>query len=176
MDGWPGAPGFMTFYCKTATPFRSAVIAFVDDIRTSFSTSISFTVPNQIDVLEDSTGALIAIETEGTEYSANGTAVGIMAAPAGACVTWITNAFVSGRRVRGRTFLVPLVTGAYEADGTLAATPLAGIRDAALDLFTACDLAIWHRPTTPGGSDGAAYEVTGSSVSDRVAVLRSRRS
>lgn len=176
MDGWPGAPGYMTFYALTATPFRSAVIAFVDDVRESMPSVISLTVPNQIDVLEDSTGELQGIETEGTEYQAFGTAVGTFAAPAGACVTWITNAFVNGRRVRGRTFLVPLQGAAFQADGTIASATLTALRDAAIDLFTACDLAVWHRPTTPSGSDGSAHEVTGSSVADRAAILTSRRS
>lgn len=175
MDGWPGAPGFMTFYCKSPTPFRSAVVAFVDDVRISMPSVITFTVPNQLDVLEDSTGELTGIETEGTEYVVNGGAGGDFSAPSGACVTWITNAFVAGRRVRGRTFLVPIVSECYDVDGSIDAPNLARFRDAALDLFTACDLAIWHRPTSPGGSDGSAHEVTGSAVRDRAAVLRSRR-
>ena len=175
MDGWPGAPGYMSFYCLTATPFRSAVIAFVDHIRTIMPAAISFTVPNQLDVLEDSTGELTGIETEGTEYVAPGTASGNFSAPSGACIVWITNAFVSGRRVRGRTFVVPLAGLLYQSDGTIEPGTLAALRGWAVDLFTACDLAIWHRPTTSGGSDGAAFEVTGSSVRDRAAVLTSRR-
>lgn len=182
MDGWPGAPGYMTFYCKTPTPFRSSVIAFIDTIKGSMPSLVSFTVPNEIDVLEDTTGELTGIETEGTVYSTAGAASGGFASPTGACVTWITNAFVNGRRVKGRTFVVPLAVGAYDNDGTLLGTVVTAFRNAAVTLFTSCDLAVWHRPTvdrttTPPtkNADGAGEEVTGSTVADRAAVLKSRR-
>lgn len=183
MDGWPGAPGFMTFYCLSPTPFRSAVVAFIDAVKGNFPASVTFTVPVEIDKLDDSSGDLVGIETEGTTYTTAGIQTSGYAAPAGACISWITNAFAAGRRVRGRTFLVPLAGVIFQTDGTLDTVPLGNMRNAAVDLFTACDLAVWRRPHTadpakPGDVSypGAAYEVTGAQVSDRAAVLRSRRS
>lgn len=175
MDGWPGAPGYMTFRSKTPGTFRQSVIAFIDDYATMVPDSVHLTVPSQGDVIEDTTGELQDSWTEGTEYVTGGAAAVAMAAPAGACITWLTNDIVGGRRLRGRTFLVPLGGGNYQSDGTLVPAALSLIQQMAVDLFTGCDLAIWHRPTTSGGSDGSSGEVTGASVRDRVAVLSSRR-
>ena len=36
-------------------------------------------------------------------------------------------------------------------------------------------LAVWHRPTTSGGSDGNSYGVISNKVTDKAAFLSSRR-
>jgi hypothetical protein len=102
----------------------------------------------------------------------------LRAAPSGVAVNWRTSAFVNGRRVRGRSFLVPLATGAYDSDGTLTPICLSAIRGAADTLRTpdaglAYVMYVWHRPSTQG--PGSAHEVVSSSVNDRVAILTSRR-
>lgn len=175
LDGWPGAPGYMTFRSSTAGTFRASVIAFIDRYAAMVPNTVQLTVPNQGDIIDDATGELIDSWTEGVEYNTGGPGSSTMAAPSGACINWLTTEVVNGRRLRGRTFLVPLGVGSYQNDGTLLPAALADIQDAAVDLFTACDLVVWHRPTTPGGSDGLSAEVVGVRVSDRAAVLRSRR-
>jgi hypothetical protein len=97
---------------------------------------------------------------------------------AGYCITWSTAGVRNGRRVRGRTFVVPVSSSSFEADGSLAnanrtawlaqATTLAGDSDnVRLGIFA-------H---TPGAliPDGGIYDVIGASIRDRPAFLTSRR-
>lgn len=95
-------------------------------------------------------------------------------APSMACVTWRTS--LASRSGRGRTFLGPLALSAYEGDGTLVASYLSGIRNAATALVDASDtdfeggaIAVWSE------KDGVARDIVGATVSDQAAVLRSRR-
>ena len=101
------------------------------------------------------------------------TGTGAFAAPVGAVVQWITGVFINGRRVRGRTFLVPLASSAFAVDGTPGSTTLATIGGAANTLQNGVPALV----IAGGIGEGGGYEVpvTGASVPDRAAVLRSRR-
>jgi len=106
----------------------------------------------------------------------NGTAGPIAyAGPAGACINWETGHFnANGRRVRGRTYLVPLVN-AYETDGSLSAAALGTVAAAASAAIGGTgSLGVWTRPT-PGGSDGTFNLAISALVKDKAAVLTSRR-
>ena len=97
------------------------------------------------------------------------------AAPAGMCVNWETGTFnANGRRVRGRTYLVPLVSFT-EADGSVSSTPLGAVTAAATAALGGTgSLGVWTRPS-PGGSDGTFSIAISALVKDKVAVLTSRR-
>ena len=97
------------------------------------------------------------------------------AAGVGACVSWLTGGIVGGRRLRGRTFLVPLHNSTYDTDGTFTSGVLTALTAFQTAMRAAGPLAVWHRPTTPGGTDGTSYGVIGARVRDRVAFLSSRR-
>lgn len=90
-----------------------------------------------------------------------------------ACVTWRTA--LATRSGRGRTFLGPLAATAVEADGTLAASRLTELRAAAAALVdVSTGLNAWafgvFSPT-----DGVLRDFTAATVTDQVAILRSRR-
>lgn len=97
--------------------------------------------------------------------------------PANALVVgWRTA--LANRRGRGRTFLGPLSRGASEDNGTPTALILEKVRDAAAALVASStdsevlgsvSVGVWS-PT-----DNVLRDVTGASVRDRFAVLRSRR-
>ena len=74
--------------------------------------------------------------------------------------------------------MVPLApTSAYQSDGSLAVAGLASMQTASSALVndaTGMAFTIYHKPT-PGGTDGYGATVTSASISDKVAVLRSRR-
>jgi hypothetical protein len=90
-------------------------------------------------------------------------------------ITWLTGLVHQGRRVRGRTFLVPTANQFFDTNGTLAAAFLTNLRTAAAAyIATAVNPAIWARPD-PGTTNGAAFAVAAASVADKVAVLTSRR-
>lgn len=154
-------------------------------IRTAFATlqsalpiSTTITFPSSGVTIEDTTGDLSGTWSFGsTPAPVSGSSTDTSAAGVGACVNWTTGAIVGGRRLRGRTFIVPLSTNSYDQNGTITTaqlTAFANFRVAMLALSP--ELMIWHRPTTTGGSDGSSSVVTGSSIRDRVAYLSTRRS
>lgn len=125
------------------------------------------------------TGQLIGVTAYTPPASVACSGSGTCALPAGASVRWNTSTVVNGRMIRGRTFIVPLVSTSYESNGSLVSTYLTASIAAAAAVRTASlasgtwTRAIWHRPV--GGAGGATGEVMSSSVKDIVAVLKSRR-
>jgi len=90
-------------------------------------------------------------------------------------VRWNTDSIVGGRRLKGRTFLLPIESVNYDSAGTLVTACLNNFQTAANTLEAVGKLLIWHRPQQ-GGSDGVVGPVTSATVPDRVAWLRTRRS
>ena len=173
MDGWPGAPGFMTFYGDAGGGFQADVKAFVDTATNACPSNITFTVPNEGNVIDDATGTITSTWSEGTAATFTGGTGGTFSAASGAVINWLTNTFVSGRRLRGKTFLVPLASAAYDTDGTIGSTSLAPLRAAADALVAGGNIVVWHRPV--GGAGGSSAPAVNAAVPDRVAILTSRR-
>jgi len=101
-----------------------------------------------------------------------GTGSGSFAGPVGMVVNWITGAIVSGHKVRGRSFMVPLASAAFATDGTPATTSVTTIQTAAAALIagTPSMVIVTQEPGLYATSN-----VISASVPDRAAVLRSRR-
>jgi hypothetical protein len=76
-------------------------------------------------------------------------------------VQWSTTAIVGGRRLKGRTFLAPLWNSGYDGSGTILLATQTTLQTASNALAAAGTLVVWHRPTTPGGSDGVSHAVSG---------------
>lgn len=186
--GFSGAPGYSNFFFssgfldggllgdeaqaladRVADAFRDMDILFPDPVRIS--------IEPEVPVIDSDTGVIQSFNTISppTVVEGSGTS-GEFAGPAGAVVTWRTGDVRGGRRIRGRTFLVPLRTFAYEDDGTLTELAMSNLRAFANTLMGGDldgDLGVWSRPV--GGSGGVFATVTGYTVPDMVAVLRSRR-
>jgi hypothetical protein len=78
--------------------------------------------------------------------------------------------FVNGRQIRGKTFVVPIISSAYFSDGTLDGATVTGLLGPANTfLATTPHLAIYSRRAS------ASATVTSAAVPDMAAVLRSRR-
>lgn len=136
---------------------------------------VSILIPGTGDVIEDTTGALVDVWSATGAGQVDGGAAAQAAAGVGACVTWLTGGIINGKKLRGRTFLVPLSTGAYDTDGTLTSSGNSGVNGFGTAMMAAGPMAVWHRPTTPGGSDGNSYGFIAYKARDRVAFLSSRR-
>ena len=93
----------------------------------------------------------------------------------GARVEWITGVVFNGRRVRGRTFLVPLAKSRFEGPGMLTSGCVSVLQAAASALVSATDLRIWSRPSGAPGALGGSALVSAAVVPDQVSWLRSRR-
>jgi hypothetical protein len=139
------------------------------------------------DVIDDASGDLVGQWASTPETSVTGSGGDQFAAPAGAAVTWETDTFLDGHRLRGRTYIVPMSYGSYQSDGTLGETTKPNLTSAAGALVTSqsTSFVVWHRPRLARAAtdklkalsahDGGHGLVTMDSLSDKVAILTSRR-
>lgn len=182
--GFSGAPGYNVFHFDAATEGAGPTAQeCADELRTFYSalitrlpSAVSINIESGVEVIDELTGQLtdFAQITPGTPIVGSGS--GGFSSPTGACVNWLTDGVRNGRRLRGRTFLVPLGGSSYDADGTLGGPTLTAIQ-AAADVLAASpvDLQVYGRPTAAGAADGYAEGVTSARVADKAAILRSRR-
>jgi hypothetical protein len=180
--GIGGLPGLSTFYYGVASPNVSDCVAFFTAIKGLFPAGVTWDIPSSGDELDDVTGELTGVwaGTGGGTVTSSGAATSY-AAGVGARVQWNTLVISSGSRVRGATFLAPLLGTGYDSSGTLEGTGLATMRTAATN-FAASGVAkgIWRRPKpAPGGigpdRPGLYAAINSATVPDRVTSLRSRR-
>jgi len=176
-SGLPGLPGVSVFY--SAVPDVVAAVAALNTWfnanKALFPNGLSWTTPGAGDTLDDATGTLVGSYggTAGTTTAATGGA-GVYASGCGFRVRWFTDGIVDGRRLRGSTFMVPILSTAYDSNGTIQNASISSVQTACNTLVGTSTLRIWARPA-PGGSDGVSHEITGSNVPDAVSTLRSRR-
>lgn len=183
LKGLPGGDGVATFHS-----LGSDGLAFATDVRAFLEgafgtggpghlpTGVSLSYANLTESIDIASGDM----TGQVAFTAPATTVGAnperWAAPAGACVTWLTSGFANGRRVKGRTFLVPLSSVAFQSDGSIDETRRTAINSAAATFAAAASNPCVYRRPVPGGGGGAAYAIDAGTCRDRVAILTSRRS
>jgi len=162
-----------------AAPPVAAVRDAFNAANSLFPTGLSITFPTSGDRIEDTTGDLSGVWAAAATTPVAGTRAEAPAAGVGACIGWSTGGIVTGlkgpRKLRGRTFIAPISSWNYDSTGTLATASL-GVLDAlGAAIRAAGPLAVWHRPTSAGGTDGNSYGVVAHKVRDKVAYLSSRR-
>lgn len=168
--------GLSTFYVDEAdTGFVAAIGTFWDAIKALIPAGTTLTTHDSGDLVDVSTGALSGSWSDGTTSVVNATAAGVYPGGVGARVKWFTNGIVNNKRVRGGTFIAPLIGTAFDGTGTINTSPLSTIQTAANTLLGTgtFNLYIWHRPVL--GAGGSAHAVTYAQVPDAVSWLRSRR-
>jgi len=184
--GWPGAPGLQTsfFHLDAMWAWSGYFQNAIDGVQAAyeaepslFSSGETITVSPIVDIFEDTTGVMLE-SFEGTSDPVSGTdGTGWGPTATGICVTWRTGGIVNNKRVRGRSFLVPMGSGAIDGDGTpvsaaiTAAGNWAGLMEGGLSPYG--NLVVWHRPIN--GAGGSSFIVTSHTIADQYAVLRSRR-
>jgi len=174
--GFSGGPGLSTFYGSSAADLLDDIRVFFNAIKGFIPSTTTLSFPNAGDLINDADGAITGLWGEPIAANVVGTSATVYSAPSGMNVSWITGGIVAGRRVRGRTFVVPY--SGYEMDGSLtnANVTTAAAAAAALVVATAGSLLIWSRPqTVPVVRAGSSYAIVASTVSDTPTVLRSRR-
>lgn len=163
---------------QSAPPVAAIKSAF-DTVASILPTGVTVVTPNSGDAIEDTTGALTGVWNGIGGGTSSGSGPGNCAAGVGACVTWTTGGIVNGtkgpRKLRGRTFVVPLHNACYDTDGTLYSTAFSTMQSFATQLQAAGPLAVWHRPASLAAANGTSYGVLSHSVRDKVAYLKSRR-
>lgn len=189
-SGLPGGIGYTMFHMRdfsagepTVADANAALLRitnYAENIAAYLPQKVTLQAEAEVEVLEETNGQLITVLGGTTQVIKTGAAASTVgwAAAAGAVISWSTPGVRNGRRVRGRSFIVPLATTSYDTDGTLTPAVVAGLNTAATTLRDGAgtlDLGIYARPTGPGATDGVWYAVTGHRVPDMSAILRSRR-
>jgi hypothetical protein len=157
------------------------VNTFITAIKGDLPSQITLQAPAEIEEIAHDSGTLVNVFAVTQPAAQAGTAASTSSwsAPSGAVVSWSSGTIRNGRRMRGRTFIVPVSSDTYDTDGTIKAVPLGRLVAAAAALRapgTEVRLALWGRPSAPNATDGVQAEVTGHRVPDMAAILRSRRS
>jgi hypothetical protein len=170
-----GGVGLSVFYSPFGVDVTTELGTFFNAIKTLFPNAVTWDIPGSGDVVDDATGQITGAWTAGTAATIGATGgTGAYVAGTGAYVRWQTNGIENGRRVRGRTFLAPLLGASFENNGTLVNANVTTIQTAVTTLAASGKLLIWHRPS-PGGSNGASHAVVAGTVPDKVTSLRTRR-
>lgn len=186
--GFIGAPGYTNLYFKefVSEGYTQAIAdgamakasTFATQLRDFLPTGVTIAADPTVEIVQEDTGNLVGFFTTTPTAGGPGALSGTYSAASGACISWGTNGVRNNRRVRGRTFVVPLANAAYEANGTLAAGTLSALLSYANALKATGgtgDFGIWARPTGPAATDGVWFAAETASVKDKAAVLRSRR-
>lgn len=185
--GFQGSPGYSvfhfrdfsdeTFTTEQATGVAALTRDFFQNVSLVLPSTVNVAVQSDVEMIDHETGDLLDVLTAATPDLVNGAApAGPFAAPTGAVVTWRTSTVKNNRRMRGRTFLVPLAGSAFEVNGTLLGTTVDRLNTAAATFranTTFPQLGVYARP--PVGGTGLFAPVTGHSVPDMAAILSSRR-
>jgi hypothetical protein len=165
-------PGVSTFYSQgtDVTVLKGRLATFYGAVKGYIPSGITITIPSSGRVIESTTGHPTAMWANGTDTAIACTGTGGVHAAGGAMIRWNSSLFVNNRRLRGKTFLVPLTVSSYSSDGTLDSAAFGVLNTAAAAVPGGTSgLAIWSRKW---GQWAAA--TTGECV-DKAVVLTSRR-
>lgn len=182
-SGFTGAPGYTAFHfmgggglISDGQQVAQRVATAFGQIKTIVPTGVSMAVRAELEEIDESTGEVQGYVQTDTIPTIVGTGTGSFAGPVGGVVNWNTDDLRFGRRIRGRTFIVPLAGSAFFSAGGLngdAADKLRAFAGTLQGGDLDSELVVWSRPRN--GSGGVAATVTGYRVSPKAAVLRSRR-
>jgi hypothetical protein len=188
--GFNGAPGFTNLFFRdfeggdgqpnqaSIEGAQARVQTFWNAVNDYLPNDVTLTIDSVVDILDSTNGQLINSLNAPSSPVITGLDASSYAAASGAVISWRTATIRNGRRIRGRTFLVPMGSGAFGVNGGIQPSIVTALQNAANALLASSgtpDLHIWARPTGPGATDGVLGLVTGASVPTVGAVLRSRR-
>lgn len=187
--GFVGGPGYTNLYFDdpgesfpTQAEFDGVVAivdTWLDNWQASIPQAVNFLVDPTVELVHASSGEMYGFGSTSPDTARTGADVGKYSAAAGAVCNWYTNGIRNGRRIRGRTFMVPLGSGAMDTSGTIDNTRLTTLRAATATFIDAAsnsyELGVWSRPSAPGVEDGEWHPVTAFTIPDMTAVLTSRR-
>lgn len=155
------------------TAMAAALRAFLNTFAAQYPPGTSWSFPSESATINPSTGEVTQWNVLTPPATINGSASGSYAAGVGFRVDWLSTGIQNGRRVKGRTYIVPAVT--FESNGTVTESVRTSALTAAGNLITALNTA-GHDLVVYSKVAQAAYPVQGALVPDRVAWLRTRKS
>ena len=187
LTGFIGGPGVATMYFLDVSTAVESVSRLWGEFSRAMPSDVTITPQRVGDTIEDTTGALTGSWVGGVVTPHIGAKAEAYAAPVGAVATWLTNSVLDVKRLRGRTFVVPLAQSSYTAAGQIDPGVSIVFQNAMTQFIVeqSVSAVIWHRPfkgraataTRPARPPHAGGHglITASRVPSLAAVLRSRR-
>jgi len=186
-QNFAGAPGYTNFYTTISLTTVAPFVTFFDTIKSKLPLNLTVQIPGTGDVVNEATGQIQGIWAKVGGATITGTGAALYAGASGAVAEWTTQGIVAGRRVLGKSYLVPLINTVYDSLGTINTVDLAVLSGAANTLQNDLGSAflVWSRPFEPDPDRvppdtrppraGTSWHVIGSRVPDLAAVLKTRR-
>jgi len=136
---------------------------------------VALDVETEGSVLDPLTGDMVSMWSDPVVQHAQGLGAGVYAAPAGILANWYTGTVLNGHILRGKTYIVPIVGGVFQTDGSIENAILESLRTV-VDTFvtaTAGAAVVWSRPTPVHA--GGFSAITAGDIPDKCVILTSRR-
>ena len=177
---WSGedvvGPGVTTLYFEeSGSGFVADTVAMFETLKALFPIGTVITVPNDGDLIDVATGELSGSWTDAAAGPVTAPGSGLYAKGVGARISWRTSGIRNGRRVKGSTFLVPMVGTNLGTDGQWLPGIATQLNTAANALVadTSQVLCIYSKPG--GGLPGQSSPVTSALATTAITWLRTRR-
>jgi len=179
-SGISGAPGYTVLHVggvvdpSAAQSVANLVRAWFDSMKTFIPNDATIVFPGEMTTHDDDGTLTGAVTVATPPANVAGSDTGTFSSPTGLRIQWETGSIVNGRRLRGRTFIVPLAGLGFENNGTIQPTVVTNYTTYATTLLNA--LTTLGFPLVVWSQVGAVtFPVTAASVPDQATVLRSRR-
>lgn len=174
-----GGTGYSVFHADEASDatdaqeFADAIHDFFADVANVLPTDVTINFDSEVVNLSDA-GVLEAVFPVSAPAQVTGSGSTAYSRAAGGRIDWSTGVIAGGRRLTGRTYLVPLISSAFDTDGLLTSTVQTGLQTAGDDLIAAMTgagipLQVWSR------KNASSAVVISASAPAKGAILRSRR-
>jgi hypothetical protein len=185
---WTGTnsdPGLSVFNIRhSSTSGDPAAVGFIRaffaNIAAQIPNDVTLSFPSLVELYDEVSGQLVGEETFTAPSNVVGSDSGLFADGVGVRVDWLTGAIREGRRVRGRTFIVPAAAGCFTNSGEVATFAKDTITTAANGLISSLGgngtaLTVWSRPPVGTKAGGALTDVIQAAVPNKAAWLKGRR-
>lgn len=173
-----GGTGYSVLHFTTAG--NSTAAQLIADHARIFFNDLSSLLPDDVDITFDpevldlsEAGVLISVWPVTPPSAVAGSSTAVYSRAAGGRVDWATDQIVSGRRLSGRTYVVPLKSDAFTTTGELASGTVTTLSAAAATFIGNTS---GNRPLRVfSRTHGVSAVVTDASVPLAGAILRGRR-
>jgi hypothetical protein len=168
--GFLGSPGISTFYIVSTFPMNVSLRAFFASIVAYLPSDVTLTFDASGDTLDSVTGALVGTWGDVAVAPVTGSDAAAYSGVSGALVRWVTNAVLSGRKLKGHTFLVPFGGGQYDTSGQILSATVTAVSAAAASLASGLSgtMLIWERPRLARAAYTDRRGVTHPAITSRV--------
>lgn len=159
--GLTGLPGYSFFYVRSTAASIAPLPTFFSAISQFFPVPLTWEINPFWKFIDEANGQLTGGGGGGPMPTIAATGATAYAPQSGVQVKWDTGEYHDGRRVKGRTYLVPTVNTQWAAGGVAVQT-MCNTINAAADVmrtqFTG-NLVIWHRPIFEKDANGKPTDV-----------------